>query len=102
MRVTNTLSQIPLKLLLAGLFLLSLGWHPVQANESTPSGCESVFAATTRGGSEFSIGGGGCNFLGGGGTDKVKVVRVVDGDTIVLEGGRRVRYLGIDTPESRR
>ncbi len=28
------------------------------------------------------------------------VVRVIDGDTIELEGGERVRYIGIDTPES--
>jgi len=28
-------------------------------------------------------------------------VRVVDGDTIELEGGRRVRYIGIDTPETK-
>ncbi len=28
-----------------------------------------------------------------------QVARVVDGDTIVLEDGRRVRYIGIDTPE---
>jgi micrococcal nuclease len=28
------------------------------------------------------------------------VSRVVDGDTIVLEGGTRVRYIGVDTPES--
>ena len=28
------------------------------------------------------------------------VERVVDGDTIVLAGGRRVRYIGVDTPES--
>ena len=27
------------------------------------------------------------------------VVRVIDGDTIELEDGRRVRYIGIDTPE---
>lgn len=26
-------------------------------------------------------------------------VRVVDGDTIVLEGGERVRLIGVDTPE---
>jgi len=30
----------------------------------------------------------------------VLVVRVVDGDTIEIEGGERVRYIGIDTPES--
>ena len=30
----------------------------------------------------------------------IKVVRVVDGDTIEIEGGERVRYIGIDTPET--
>lgn len=30
----------------------------------------------------------------------VKVTRVVDGDTIEIEGGQRVRYIGIDTPET--
>lgn len=29
-----------------------------------------------------------------------RVVRVIDGDTIELEGGRKVRYIGIDTPET--
>lgn len=31
---------------------------------------------------------------------KVKVVRVVDGDTIEIEGGQKVRYIGINTPET--
>ncbi len=30
---------------------------------------------------------------------KVKVVRVVDGDTIEIEGNKKVRYIGINTPE---
>jgi micrococcal nuclease len=30
----------------------------------------------------------------------VRVVRVIDGDTIELENGERVRYIGIDTPET--
>lgn len=30
-----------------------------------------------------------------------KVKRVIDGDTIVLENGDRVRYIGVDTPELR-
>ena len=30
----------------------------------------------------------------------VKVVRVIDGDTITIEGNCRVRYIGIDTPET--
>ncbi len=30
---------------------------------------------------------------------EVRVVRVIDGDTIEIEGGARVRYIGINTPE---
>ena len=30
---------------------------------------------------------------------EVRVVRVIDGDTIEIAGGARVRYIGIDTPE---
>jgi micrococcal nuclease len=33
-------------------------------------------------------------------TELFTVQRVVDGDTIVLEGGKKVRYIGIDTPET--
>ncbi|MFQ5580449.1 MAG: thermonuclease family protein [Nitrospiria bacterium] len=32
----------------------------------------------------------------------IKVLKVIDGDTIRLEDGRLVRYLGIDAPEVRR
>lgn len=31
--------------------------------------------------------------------EMVKVIRVIDGDTIEIEGGRKVRYIGVDTPE---
>lgn len=31
---------------------------------------------------------------------KAKVSRVIDGDTIELESGQKVRYIGIDTPET--
>jgi len=31
--------------------------------------------------------------------EMARVERVVDGDTIVLAGGERVRYIGIDSPE---
>ena len=31
--------------------------------------------------------------------DYVLVVRVIDGDTVEIEGGERLRYIGIDTPE---
>lgn len=30
----------------------------------------------------------------------VKVIKVIDGDTIEIEGGQKVRYIGIDTPET--
>jgi len=33
-------------------------------------------------------------------SDTVMVLRVIDGDTIVAEGGYHVRYIGIDSPES--
>ncbi len=29
-----------------------------------------------------------------------RVTRVIDGDTVVLEGGEHVRYIGMDTPET--
>lgn len=32
-------------------------------------------------------------------TEIVRVDRIIDGDTIVLSDGRKVRYIGIDTPE---
>jgi micrococcal nuclease len=35
-----------------------------------------------------------------GNLQKAKVVRVIDGDTIELEDGKKVRYIGIDTPET--
>jgi len=31
--------------------------------------------------------------------EKVKVIRVIDGDTIVIEGNIKVRYIGMNTPE---
>lgn len=31
---------------------------------------------------------------------EVTVTRVIDGDTIEIEGGQKVRYVGIDTPET--
>lgn len=30
-----------------------------------------------------------------------KVIKVIDGDTIELEGGEKLRYIGIDTPETK-
>ncbi|MEK6690995.1 MAG: thermonuclease family protein [Nitrospirota bacterium] len=30
-----------------------------------------------------------------------KVIRIIDGDTIVLDGGEKVRLIGVDTPETK-
>ena len=35
------------------------------------------------------------------GLTETRVIRVVDGDTIVISGGIKVRYIGIDTPETK-
>ncbi|HSG05060.1 MAG TPA: thermonuclease family protein, partial [Nitrospiria bacterium] len=35
-------------------------------------------------------------------SEPVEVARVIDGDTIELVGGERIRYLGIDAPETHR
>lgn len=32
---------------------------------------------------------------------EVRVTSVIDGDTIEIEGGKKVRYIGIDTPETK-
>jgi micrococcal nuclease len=32
--------------------------------------------------------------------ETARVIQVIDGDTITVEGGYRVRYIGIDTPET--
>lgn len=33
-------------------------------------------------------------------TESAKVIRIIDGDTIELDGGIKLRYIGIDTPET--
>jgi len=33
-------------------------------------------------------------------SQQIKVTKVIDGDTIEIEGGQRIRYIGIDTPET--
>jgi len=44
----------------------------------------------------------GCFSKDPGKASDVRVVRVVDGDTIDVDSGATVRYIGIDTPETRR
>ena len=84
--------------LLPVLAVLLLGEWSVGASPESqaPPGCREVHA-TTRGGGSLPLGGLSCSLRPP--PDTVLVQRVVDGDTIVLAGGERVRYLGIDTPE---
>lgn len=48
----------------------------------------------------IEYGGGGLKNEEKGNGEIAKVTRVIDGDTIEIEGGERVRYIGIDTPET--
>ena len=41
----------------------------------------------------------GNNIIIGNNSQKAKVVKVIDGDTIEIEGGNQVIYINIDTPE---
>ena len=85
--------------LLTCLFVLSIGWQAAPAEKDSPEGCGEVFTSTSRGGATASVGGGGCNILRHDPEGEMGVVRVIDGDTIEVSGGHRVRYIGIDTPE---
>ncbi len=43
-----------------------------------------------------------CGWANGTAADEYLVTKVIDGDTIVLENGEHVRYIGMDTPEKGR
>jgi micrococcal nuclease len=53
-----------------------------------------VLAAATAAAMLAACGGSPC------GPSEAKVARVIDGDTIELEGGTRLRYILVDTPET--
>ncbi len=97
-RAVRSILHIFATLLLLLVFLVIGGWQGAsQLQPQAPSGCQAVYAATTRGSSSPPSGGASCSLLPP--SDTVRVQRVVDGDTIVLAGGERVRYIGVDTPE---
>lgn len=90
-----------LLLFVVGLGLLSFGWRQPGA-ASPQGGCDTVYAATSRGGGAPPAATGlACSFRPPPGNDGewARVTRVVDGDTIVLDTGEHVRYIGLDTPE---
>ncbi len=89
---------IPKKLLLvgAGILILLIGigigggtGQPQQHVSSALLSAEKVSPSPSVAGTASTVS-----------TGLVKVIRVIDGDTIEIEGGERVRYIGIDTPET--
>lgn len=91
-------------LLLTGLTLLGLGLdpslektdqdvnQPVQPPTPAPTPDGRTFDPKDilkEGQSEMGIEG-----------ERVRVTKVIDGDTIEIEGGLKVRYIGVDTPET--
>ena len=80
--ISATRILVPAGALIAISILAGCGSAP------TLETCDDVARATTRGGAESSTSSRG-----------TLVQRVIDGDTVVLANGERVRYIGMDTPE---
>ncbi len=91
--------RIALLLLVGWLLLTSSAWTPEPPGGAAPPGCEAVFGATSRGGAAPpSPRGFGCSAAQDRG-GAARIARVIDGDTVELADGARVRYIGVDTPE---
>ena len=75
---------------------MGIGAWPQQA----PAGCEALFAATSKGGASWAPPRGGGFCARGPALEEATVFRAVDGDTIILSNGQRVRYIGVNAPES--
>ncbi len=80
-------------ILLIGVFFLGVGvsqafflWQSTKSPSLKP--VEITHEATST------------SILGQSSSELITVTRVIDGDTIELANGRRVRYIGIDTPET--
>ena len=85
---TSRTHSFPATQLLALAVALLVGVLASCSSAPTLETCDDVARATTRGGAESSTASRG-----------VLVQRVIDGDTVVLANGDRVRYIGMDTPE---
>lgn len=82
---------IPKKLLLigAGILILVVGILIGGASDNFSANAPEISSNTPRESKRGNLGG-----------ESYRVTRVIDGDTIELENGERVRYIGIDTPET--
>lgn len=80
-------------LLLLAIFLLGVGssqlsnWFVARPPQPSTRPVEVTSEATSS------------SITGGEANSEYRVIRVIDGDTIELEGGKRTRYIGVDTPE---
>jgi len=93
-------ARVLLGLVLA-LFAPGVFFNPGPRDLSQPPRCQLLLSQTSRGGATFvepSRQGLVCNPQSNG-RESAQVIRVVDGDTIVIAGNRRVRYIGIQAPE---
>src|SRR3989344_5596467 len=89
--MTKSLKKISIVLGLLGAFLLGISFTSlVKTNTTKTSPTPQVISAKTQA-SQSAV---------GTQSTTVKVARVIDGDTIEIEGGQKVRLIGIDTPET--
>ncbi len=103
-----------LALAIALALIAALGSFPARGHDALaqssaarriPETCDDVVRATTRGAGPRTEesredGGFGCQAAKPQRGDELLVKRVIDGDTIELATGERVRYVGIDAPET--
>ncbi|MFA5933112.1 MAG: thermonuclease family protein [Microgenomates group bacterium] len=78
-------------LLVSGLIFLFIGFN--QVSNSFNNSEETINISTSSAQIQLTASSG---IIG----EEVKVIRVVDGDTIVIESGEKIRYIGVDTPET--
>jgi endonuclease YncB( thermonuclease family) len=96
-RRPNSCRPTQLRLLVLGLLVLLAA---CSGTGKAPAAATTSHAATT---SPAATSTGPAALAPVGATETARVVRIVDGDTIVIDRGRgdeRVRYIGMDTPES--
>jgi len=90
----------PVKLLdvfLLGLVLISIYHWSIHRDSSRAISTQSIITAEIKG---EQIANSDCNSRDRTMSCPYEVLSVVDGDTIILESNERVRYIGIDTPET--
>lgn len=90
-RNTKLLSAISLLIVTLGLSLLWFGLKPVSISEHQQPITPTITQVTKQATSAAVVGEQG---------QRVKVAKVIDGDTVEIETGAKVRFIGIDTPET--